>query len=70
MPVLAIVHKFKRVTHYEIQCEKIKTIKADNYIEANGYFYALLKSEKYGDFIKLVEFRKNKEPRVITKLVW
>jgi hypothetical protein len=70
MPVLALRHKIKRVTHYEVQSETLKTQVFEDYITANFAFSTLLESGRYGDFIKLIEFRKNKEPKTISKLEW
>ena len=70
MPVLAARHKINRVTHYQVQCDTLKTQQFDDYIQANGAFRVLLESNAYGEFIKLIEFRKNKDPITITKLQW
>ena len=70
MPLLAIRHKLLRVTHYEIECESLSTQKHGDYIQASQAFSTLIASERYGDFIILFEFRKNKDPKIIQRLRW
>ena len=70
MPVLAIRHKFRRVTHYTVLSESFTTQKHDDYIAANGACNALAETGMYGDFIKLIEHRKNKPSRVIWSIKW
>lgn len=70
MPILAIRHKVLHVSHYEIVSDKFKTQKHPNYIEANSAFDSLVETDRYGEFIRLVEHRRGKPEEVISKLEW
>tara|TARA_R110000851_G_scaffold23134_1_gene68035 strand:- start:976 stop:1227 length:252 start_codon:yes stop_codon:yes gene_type:complete len=70
MPILAIRHKLNRVTHYEVLSESFSPQQHKDYIAANAACKALVDTDKYGDFIKLVEHRKNKQPKVIWSIKW
>jgi hypothetical protein len=70
MPSLAIRHKFKRVTHYEIRSDAFLTQTYPDYIQASAAFDVLLETGRYGDFIEILEFRKNQRPEILRKLKW
>ena len=70
LPFLAIEHKLRRVTHYEITSEKLVTLKCKDRVEADHKFQALQETNRYGNYMKMVMFSKNKEPVTITKIVW
>lgn len=70
LPILAIRHKLKRVTHYEIQCANGFTSEYPDYIVAQITIEAILEFGGYGDYIKLVEFRANGEHETVINVEW
>jgi hypothetical protein len=42
----------------------------EDYIAANAACKALVDTDKYGDFIKLVEYRKDNQYKVIWSIKW
>tara|TARA_R110000851_G_scaffold288887_1_gene442985 strand:+ start:4106 stop:4390 length:285 start_codon:yes stop_codon:yes gene_type:complete len=69
LPILAIRHKVRRVSYYEIESDNLKLMTALNYVHADMLFYALL-DLNYGEYIKLTEFRKNGDAEILISIEW
>ena len=70
MPVIAIRHKIKKVSHYVIITDSFKSIETDDYITALACFDLLIELNLYGEKIEILEFYKNGSSESCKKLEW
>lgn len=70
MPMLAVRHKLKRVTYYEVVTDKGCNVKHYNYIDAGTAFDAIVDHGQYGEFIKLIEHYKDGTSSELKSLKW
>jgi hypothetical protein len=70
MPIIAIRHKIKKVSHYVIVTDRFERIETKDYILALTCFDLLIELDLYGEKIEILEFYKNGSSESCKKLEW